>query len=41
VNVAVIAPAVVVEDATDGLPGGKSWLVAACGPATPDVPDAR
>jgi hypothetical protein len=34
VKVAVTAPAVVVEEATVGVPGAPSWLVAAWGPTT-------
>ena len=41
VNVAVMAPATVVDAATVGVPGVPSWLVASCGPATAEAGDAR
>jgi hypothetical protein len=40
VNVAVMAPAVVVDDAVEKPVGGYTWLVSACGAATVEV-DAR
>ena len=40
-NVAVIAPAVVVDAASVGVPGVPIWLVAFCGPAVVDGAEAR
>ena len=41
VNVTEIAPAVVVDGATERLVGGLIELSAACGPPTPESDDAR